>query len=85
MRLSETYQKRKQEGQREGFEKGFERGQASVFRKAIATLLRTRFGELDDRLSALIEPMLKLPPEEFVPLLMYRSREELLAEFAQEA
>jgi hypothetical protein len=39
-------------------------------------LLRVRFSSLDDQLQAIIEPLLALPPEEFIPLLMHLSREE---------
>jgi hypothetical protein len=34
-------------------------------------------------LSAIIEPLLALPPEEFTPLLVQLSREELLARFRE--
>lgn len=50
-------------------------------RATIENLLRVRFGGLDDALSAIIEPMLELPPEEFTFLLLQLSREELLARF----
>jgi len=48
---------------------------------AVENLLQVRFGSLDIELQAIIEPVLALPPEEFTPLLMQLSREELIARF----
>ncbi|MFB2897847.1 hypothetical protein ACE1CI_33455 [Aerosakkonemataceae cyanobacterium BLCC-F50] len=50
-------------------------------RATIENLLRVRFGNLDEELSGIIEPLLELPPEEFAVLLLQLSREELLARF----
>ena len=50
-------------------------------RLVVENLLLVRFGALDAELSAIIEPVLALPPEEFTPLLLQLSREELLARF----
>ena len=50
-------------------------------RTTIENLLRLRFGVLDESLLAIVEPMLELPPEEFTPLLLQLSREELIARF----
>lgn len=44
-------------------------------------LLRVRFGSLDNELKGIISPVLALSPEEFTPLLMQLSREELIARF----
>ncbi|MBW4577861.1 MAG: hypothetical protein KME08_21745 [Aphanothece sp. CMT-3BRIN-NPC111] len=56
---------------------GLEQGQ----RRVVENLLRFRFGALDKELSAIISPVLSLPLEEFTPLLLQLSREELLARF----
>jgi hypothetical protein len=50
-------------------------------RLVVENLLQVRFGTLDDRLSAIIQPILALPPSEFTPLLMQLSKEELIARF----
>ncbi|WP_017654904.1 hypothetical protein [Fortiea contorta] len=50
-------------------------------RKVVESLLKSRFGSLDEQLSAIIEPLLSLKAEEFTPLLLQLSREELLARF----
>jgi len=49
----------------------------------IENLLRFRFGSLDDHLSRIIKPLLKLPPAESTTLLLQLSREELLARFGE--
>ncbi|EDN68043.1 hypothetical protein BGP_1058 [Beggiatoa sp. PS] len=43
--------------------------------------LKLRFGTIDDSLSPLVDPLLKLNPEEYLRLLMQASREELVAKF----
>ena len=58
-------------------ENGVKQGKRIV----VENLLRVRFGSLDDELSAIIEPLVELPVEEFTPLLLQLSREELLARF----
>lgn len=57
MELSPLVLQWRQEAQREG-----QRG-------VVENLLKVRFGELDDQLRAIIEPVLELPPEEFTRLL----------------
>ena len=47
----------------------------------VGNLLRLRFESVDEELSQVIEPLLKLPPEEYSRLLLQLSREELLARF----
>jgi hypothetical protein len=49
----------------------------------IETLLRSRCGSLDEKLAAIVAPLLALNPEEFVPLLLQLSLEELLERFGQ--
>ncbi|GFZ90679.1 hypothetical protein [Okeania sp. KiyG1] len=51
---------------------------------AIESVLKFRFNSLDDELREIIQPMLSLSPEEFTPLLLQLSREELLARFNSE-
>ncbi|OUL29909.1 hypothetical protein BV378_05035 [Nostoc sp. RF31YmG] len=50
-------------------------------RLVVENLLQVRFGSLDKELSAILELLLALPPQEFTPLLMQLSREELIARF----
>jgi len=75
MRLRPLFQERLAEVER----LAEQRGEQLV----VENLLRFRFGSLDEELSAIIEPLLALPPEEFTPLLVQLSREELLARFRE--
>lgn len=70
MRLEPLYQQDREQAKLEGE------------RLVVENLLRVRFGSLDNELSAIISPLLALLPEEFTPLLMQLSREELIARFS---
>jgi hypothetical protein len=52
-------------------------------REKVENLLRVRFGEIDAELADKIASMLQLPHQELTPLLLTRSREELLERFAR--
>jgi hypothetical protein len=71
MRLSPLYTQRLEEAEQRGE------------RKVVENLLKIRFGSLDEQLSTIIEPLLSLPTEEFTPLLLQLSREELLQRFGK--
>ncbi len=58
-----------------------EQGKIEGEKEVVKSLLKTRFGSLDEELSKIIEPILSLLPEEFTPLLLQLSREELLERF----
>jgi hypothetical protein len=73
MNLREAYQKVRTEAVQEGLQQ--ER------RQALESLLKVRFGNLDDELSRIIDTLLNFPPEEYTPLCLQLSREELLARF----
>ena len=49
----------------------------------VESILRVRFGELDEELSGAIAPMLHLPSEDLTHLLLTLSREELLEQFGE--
>jgi hypothetical protein len=69
MRLAPLYQKDREQAIQEGE------------RLIVENLLKVRFGELDNELQSIISPLLALPPEEFTPLLLQLSREELITRF----
>ncbi|MBE9226240.1 hypothetical protein IQ264_12475 [Phormidium sp. LEGE 05292] len=75
MRLAPLYQQDREQAMQQGVQEGE--------RLVVENLLRVRFGSLDAELSSVIDRLLLLPPEEFTPLLLQLSREELLARFAQ--
>ncbi|MBW4669550.1 MAG: hypothetical protein KME60_19570 [Cyanomargarita calcarea GSE-NOS-MK-12-04C] len=61
-----------------------QKGRQEIQRRVIDNLLKVRFGSLDNELNAIIEPLLALSPEEFTPLLVQLSREELLNRFQKQ-
>jgi predicted transposase/invertase (TIGR01784 family) len=69
-----------QEALAEGEEQGLQEGERLV----VENLLRVRFGELDPPLQAIISRILQLSPEEFTPLLLHCSKQELLNQFPPE-
>jgi hypothetical protein len=77
MRLAPLYEQDRERA----IEQGIQQGQKLL----VENLLRTRFGELDAELSRIIDLLLTLPPEEFTPLLLQLSREELLSRFQAES
>ncbi len=48
-------------------------------RLMVEGMLQAKFGEVDAELSAIIEPLLLIPPLEMGQLILQLSREELLA------
>ncbi|BAT55643.1 hypothetical protein NOS3756_46360 [Nostoc sp. NIES-3756] len=85
MRLSAIYEQKlseaKQEGFRKGFQEGIREGIQTERRQVIENLLQVRFGASDVELSVIIEPLLLLTPQEYIPLLLQLSREQLLGRF----
>ncbi|NEP81030.1 MAG: hypothetical protein F6K39_24450 [Okeania sp. SIO3B3] len=64
---------------------GIEQGRQEAARtEIIESVLKFRFNSLDDELREIIQLMSSLSPEEFLPLLLQLSREELLARFNSE-
>jgi hypothetical protein len=77
MRLAPLYQQDRELAIQEGEQRGLQQGERLV----VENLLKVRFGELDNDLQAIIAALLALPPEEFTPLHLQLSREELIARF----
>ena len=73
MNLSPIYLERLAEAE----QKGRNEGQRTV----IENLLKAKFGNLDDELNSIVQPLLALRPEEFSPLLLQLSCEELISRF----
>ena len=80
-KLAQVEREAELRGEQRGELRGELRGEQQVKRQVLESFLRVRFGELDEETSAIIEPLLALSPEEFTPLLMQLSREELLTRF----
>ncbi len=67
-----------QQGIQQGFQQGFQQGK----REIIESILQVRFGEIDEELAQIIEPLIQLEPLESTRLSMQLERPELLARFA---
>jgi len=89
MKLSEMYQQQLeelkkqglQEGRQEGRQEGQQEGIERERRAMIESILQVRFGAVDSQLATIINPLIAMSREEFTPLLLQLSREELLARF----
>ena len=79
MRLAPLYQQDREQAKQEGVQQGVQQGERLV----IENILQTRFGKLDESLQSTVEAALALTPDEFTPLLMQLSREELIERFNQ--
>jgi hypothetical protein len=77
MQIANIYEQVKQEGREEGRQEAIQ----TERRTTIENALRVRFGSMDEELMAIIEQLVALSPEEFMPLLFQLSREDLLARF----
>ncbi|KAB0241242.1 Rpn family recombination-promoting nuclease/putative transposase [Microcystis aeruginosa EAWAG127a] len=84
LKQTRVYQEALAEGEEQGLERGLERGLQEGERLVVENLLRVRFGELDPQIQAIISRILQLPPEEFTPLLLHCSKQELLKRFPPE-
>ena len=90
MKLSQMYQQQLEELRKQGLQEGREEGQQEGLRTGvererraiIESILQVRFGEVDAELTKIINPLMAMSREEFTPLLLQSSREELLARFS---
>ncbi len=80
LKQTRVYQEALAEGEEQGLERGLQEGERLV----VENLLRVRFGELDPEIQAIISRILQLSPEEFTPLLLQCSKQELLKRFPPE-
>jgi len=81
MRLAPLYQQDRELAFREGEQQGLQQGLQQGQRRIAENILINRFGSLDESLAAIIEPIIALPPEQFIPLLLNLSKDELLSRF----
>jgi hypothetical protein len=58
-------------------------GRQEKAKDLIQSLLKSRFGVLDEELSLIVEPLTQLPDDEVANLLLASSREELVTRFGQ--
>jgi len=85
LEASPFYQELRKTVFQEGIEQGLERGrleaQQQERRKTVETLLQLRFVTIDPELEAIVPKLMALSTEEFSPLILQKSRSELLGEF----
>lgn len=81
MKLSEMYQQQLEELKKQGLQEGRQEGIERERRAMIESILQVRFGAVDSQLASIINPLIAMSREEFTPLLLQLSREELLARF----
>ncbi|MBE9230672.1 hypothetical protein IQ231_02940 [Cuspidothrix issatschenkoi LEGE 03284] len=83
--LEEIKQKERVESEARGLQKGRQEGRQEGEkreRRAMAeSIFQVRFGKVDPELNKIIDQIITLSREEFTPLLLQLSREELLAMF----
>lgn len=84
MRLSPLFDQQLEAAQLTGLQQGLQQGVQQGERLAIENILRVCFGTVDEELAGIIDAVLRLSPEEFTPLLMQLSREELIDRFRSE-
>jgi hypothetical protein len=77
----ETLNKGRKEGMQQGIQQGIQQGMQKMHRMSLESLLKIRFGGIDEALASAIEPLLQLPFDESSRLILQSSREELLAKF----
>ena len=73
-----------QQGVQQGLQQGLQQGVQQERQATIEQFLTAKFGELDDRLAAIVQPFSALPTPEYAALLMQLaklSQEALLAKF----
>jgi flagellar biosynthesis/type III secretory pathway protein FliH len=73
-----------QQSIQQGIEQGIQQGIEQSKRLMVESLLQVYFGEIDEELSQLIEPLIQLEPIEIARLSMQLDRPELLARFLPE-
>jgi hypothetical protein len=81
---TQLYQQRLAEAEEKGRDQATQLYRQELLRErqtTVENILQARFGSLDEELRKIIEPLLNLSPEEFTPLLLQLSREELLNRF----
>ncbi len=70
------------EGRLEGKQEGKQESKKETMRQSIESIIEIKFGEIDQELSQIIEPLIQLPPKAAIKAIMELSRDELIQRFA---
>ncbi|MBP0020287.1 MAG: hypothetical protein J7647_22380 [Cyanobacteria bacterium SBLK] len=88
MTLTQMYEEAmaeiRQQAKEEGREEGREEGQKQATYRLIENIFRVRFEAIDEELAGIIESIMKLSSQEFTPLLLQLSREDLIDRFQEQ-
>jgi len=83
MELSPLYLQRLEDATQQGMQQGMQQGIQQGKRLMVESMLQVYFGEIDEELSQLIEPLIQLEPIEIARRIMLLDRSQLLAHFDQ--
>ena len=74
-----------QEGIQEGLQRGIQQGIQRSQRLMVESMLQVKFGEIDEELARIIEPLIQLETLDRTRLIMQLDRSQLLARFQPES
>lgn len=86
MELSPLYLQRLEDATQRGIQQGIQQAmQQGIQRERlmVESILQVKFGEIDEELAQIIEPLIQLEPLDRTRLIMLLDRSELLAHFEQ--
>jgi hypothetical protein len=83
MELSPLYLQRLEDATQRGIQEGIQEGIQRSQRLIVESMLQVKFGEIDEELAQIIEPLIQLEPLDRTRLIRQLDRSELLAHFEQ--
>ncbi len=84
MELSPLYLQRLEDATQRGIQEGIQEGIQRSQRLMVESMLQVKFGEIDEELAKIIEPLILLETLDRTRLIMQLDRQELLARFQPE-
>lgn len=85
MELSPLYLQRLEDATQRGMQQGIQQGMQQAMQRAqrliVESMLQVKFGEIDEELTQIIEPLIELEPLDRTRLIRQLDRSELLAHF----
>ncbi|WP_293352557.1 MULTISPECIES: hypothetical protein [unclassified Microcoleus] len=82
-RLEDATQRGMQQGMQRGIQQGIQQGIQRSQRLIVESMLQVKFGEIDEALAQIIEPLIQLEPLDRTRLIRQLDRSELLAHFEE--
>ena len=83
MKLSPLYVQWEEAALKKGKELGIQQGIQQEKRLMVESMLEVKFGEIDEELAQIVEPLSELATKEVTQLIMQCDRSQLLARFKQ--